>query len=101
MSGMHANSVTSVQFNPTDNRQVLTNGLDSCLKLIDIRTGSAIHTLRNQAFQTGQSWSASAFSSNGKLVYVISPSFVFRYQHASQSNVNFPVAGSAQFVHAY
>ncbi|CAB9506663.1 related protein 16-1 [Seminavis robusta] len=65
ISGLHESSITSVQFNPADSTQVLTNGLDSCLKLVDIRTGAAIHTFRHQSFHTGQSWSAAALSSNG------------------------------------
>lgn len=64
---IHENSVTSVQFNPTDATKVLTNGLDSCLNLVDVRTGSAIYKLRHAQFSTAQSWAASSFSGNGTL----------------------------------
>lgn len=56
-----------MQFNPSNHLQVLTNGTDSCLKLIDIRTGMPIHTLRQPGeFSTIQSWSQSALSPDGK-----------------------------------
>lgn len=66
IKGIHDNSITSVQFNPADSTQVLTNGLDSCLNLVDVRTGSAIFTLRHAQFSTAQSWASSSFSGNGK-----------------------------------
>ena len=69
IKGMHDNSITSVQFNPVDGTQVLTNGLDSCLKIVDVRTGAAIHTLRHANFHTAQSWAASSYSPNGKIQF--------------------------------
>lgn len=64
--GMHESGITCVQFNPHDGTQVLTNGLDSCLKLIDVRTGSVIQTMRHPEFHTSQAWSSCALSPNGK-----------------------------------
>lgn len=65
ITGLHENSITSVQFNPVDSTQVLTNGLDSCLKIVDVRTGTAIQTLRHAQFHTAQSWASCSFSGNG------------------------------------
>lgn len=64
-SEMHEGGITSVHFNPANTLQVLTNGLDSCLKLVDIRTGMAIQTLRHPEFTTSQSWSSSVLSPDG------------------------------------
>ena len=64
-SEMHEGGITSVHFNPANSLQVLTNGLDSCLKLVDIRNGMAIQTLRAPEFSTSQSWSRSALSPDG------------------------------------
>ena len=66
LPGMHEAAITSVQFNPRDNGQILTNAADSCLKLVDMRTGTAIHTLRCQGFQTSYNWSSAAFSPDGR-----------------------------------
>jgi hypothetical protein len=63
---MHEAGVTSVHLNLANNLQVLTNGLDSCLKFIDIRTGIALQTLRHADFQTSHSWSSSVLSPDGK-----------------------------------
>jgi autophagy-related protein 16 len=42
--------------------------MDSCLKIVDIRTCTAIHTLRHPEFQTSQTWSKSVFSPDGRYV---------------------------------
>lgn len=63
---LHQAGVTSVHLNPANNLQVLTNGLDSCLKFVDIRTGMPIHTLQHADFHTSHSWSSSVLSPNGK-----------------------------------
>ena len=67
---LHTDSVTSVQFNPRDQRVVVTNGKDSCLKLVDLRTGVPIHTLRHADFTTRCNWSAAAFSPDGTHPFV-------------------------------
>ena len=63
---LHEGAVTSVQFHPTDNSKVLTNGMDSCLKIVDLRTGGTpLHTIRHADFQTSYHWSSSCFSPDG------------------------------------
>jgi len=65
-SGLHESGITSVQFNPSDSTQVLTNSLDSSLKIVDLRTGTAIHTFRHPEFMTSHGWSSSCFSPDGR-----------------------------------
>lgn len=41
--------------------------MDSCLKLVDIRTCTAVHTLRGDAdFSTSQTWSKAVLSPDGR-----------------------------------
>jgi WD40 repeat protein len=58
--------VTSIHFNRANSTEVLTNGLDSCLKLIDVRTGMPLQTFRHKDFVTSQSWSSGVLSPDGK-----------------------------------
>lgn len=62
---LHEGAITSVQFHPTDSTKVLTNGMDSCLKIVDIRTCMAVHVLKHADFQTSYGWSSSCFSPDG------------------------------------
>ena len=57
-----------MQFNPTDSAQVLTNSLDSSLKIVDLRTGTALYTFRHAEFSTSHGWSSSCFSPDGRYV---------------------------------
>lgn len=66
ISGLHDSGITSVQFHPTNAMQVLTNGKDSCLKVVDVRTCTALQTLRHGNFRTGFQWSNASFSPDGK-----------------------------------
>lgn len=65
MEGLHDGSITSVQFSPTTATQVLTNGKDNCLKLIDMRTGKTINTMKDDSFFTTYNWSSAAISPDG------------------------------------
>ena len=65
-SDMHAGGISSVSFSPVSSTQVLTNGMDSCLKLVDIRTGTSIHTFRHAEFSTPQSYSMAVLSPDGR-----------------------------------
>jgi autophagy-related protein 16 len=65
ISGLHEHGITSVQFHPTNALQVLTNGKDSSVKVTDVRTCTALQTLRHEAFQTGFQWSTASFSPDG------------------------------------
>lgn len=65
--GLHESAVTSVQFQPTDGKTVLTNGMDSRLKIVDVRTGKALQVFHNEDFHTSYNWSSSSFSPDGAL----------------------------------
>ncbi|GAX15373.1 hypothetical protein FisN_8Lh333 [Fistulifera solaris] len=65
---LHGGGVTSIHLNRANSTEVVTNGLDSCLKLIDIRTGIPLQTFRHKDFVTSQSWSSGVVSPDGKLV---------------------------------
>ena len=45
--GLHEGGVTSVQFHPIIENQVLTTGKDSSIKVVDIRTCTALQTMRH------------------------------------------------------
>ena len=64
--GIHDGAITSIQFHPTDTSKVLTNGMDSRIKVTDIRTCSPVHTLAHAEFQTSFGWSPCSFSPDGK-----------------------------------
>ena len=64
---MHEGGITSVQFNPSNGTQLLTNGMDSCLKIVDIRTFTPLHVLKDDSFQTSYAWASGCFSPDGKL----------------------------------
>eukprot|EP00934_Nitzschia_sp_Nitz4_P003827 Nitzschia sp. Nitz4//scaffold3_size479765//343825//348135//NITZ4_000144-RA/size479765-processed-gene-1.535-mRNA-1//-1//CDS//3329550890//3817//frame0 len=68
LSNLHEGAVTSVQFHPTDSTKVLTNGLDSCVKIVDTRTCTPMQVLQNPEFHTNYGWSSAAFSPDGKYV---------------------------------
>lgn len=65
ISGLHEGGITSVQFHPTNAMQVLTNGKDSCLKLVDVRTCTALQTFAHDQFRTAFQYSSTSFSPNG------------------------------------
>ena len=68
ISGIHQGAVTSVQFHPKDASKVLTNGMDSTLKIVDIRTCTPICTFSDIQFQTSYGWASACFSPDGKYV---------------------------------
>lgn len=68
IAAIHEGGITSVQFDPTNATQVLTNSMDSSLKIVDIRTCTAVQTLRHPEFQTSHTWSKSVFSPDGRYV---------------------------------
>lgn len=67
MVDLHEGAVTSVQFHPTDSSKVLTNGLDSCVKLVDIRTSTPILEFKHPNFLTTYGWSTASLSPDGKI----------------------------------
>jgi len=68
ISSIHCGGITSVEFDPSDNRRILTNGMDSTLKIVDIRMCVAVQTFQNQAFRTTLNSSGSCFSPDGTYV---------------------------------
>ena len=66
--GLHEGGVTAVRFSPVDATKVLTNGMDSTLRVIDLRTGTVVETLRDNDLSTVQTWSSAAWSPNGRYV---------------------------------
>lgn len=67
LPGMHQGGITSVQFHPqSGSSTLLTNGLDSCLKIVDARNGVAVQKFQHANFSTSHGWSASTFSPDGK-----------------------------------
>jgi len=68
IENVHESAITSVQLNPLDSSKVMTNGMDSRVKIVDIRTCKVIHEFRHRDFQTSYNWSSSAFSPDGAYV---------------------------------
>mmetsp|Transcript_17750 Transcript_17750/g.20446 ORF Transcript_17750/g.20446 Transcript_17750/m.20446 type:complete len:185 (+) Transcript_17750:488-1042(+) len=65
LNSLHEGGVTCVRFHPVNATQILTNGKDSSLKLVDMRTGSVLYTLRENGFNTTYYWSSCAISPDG------------------------------------
>jgi hypothetical protein len=49
----------------------MTNGMDSRIKIVDIRTCKAIHEFSHGDFQTSYNWSSSVFSPDGEIIAFI------------------------------
>jgi WD40 repeat protein len=64
--GVHDGAITSIQFHPTDFNKVLTNGMDSKLMIVDVRSGKSFQVFHHPDFHTSYNWSSSSFSSDGK-----------------------------------
>eukprot|EP00550_Attheya_septentrionalis_P005774 CAMPEP_0198282502 /NCGR_PEP_ID=MMETSP1449-20131203/2292_1 /TAXON_ID=420275 /ORGANISM="Attheya septentrionalis, Strain CCMP2084" /LENGTH=568 /DNA_ID=CAMNT_0043978767 /DNA_START=177 /DNA_END=1883 /DNA_ORIENTATION=- len=62
---LHTGGVTCAHLHPTNGTQILTNGRDSVLKLVDIRMGSVISTMTHKDFRTPFNWSACSYSPDG------------------------------------
>lgn len=65
---MHEGGITSVHFSPVDATKVLTNGMDSTLRVIDLRKGAPVETFRDTDLTTVQTWSRAVWSPNGRYV---------------------------------
>ena len=72
IESLHQGGVTSVHFHPSIATQVLTNGKDHCLKLLDLRTGLPLFTMQHEGFRTSYPWSACTFSPDGKYAAAVS-----------------------------
>lgn len=63
---LHSNGVTSVQFNPANNAEVLTTGRDSVVKLIDVRkSGQELQSFSHSEFKIDLSYAGCTISPNG------------------------------------
>ena len=54
-----------MHFKPGSSYEILTNGRDSTLKVIDARTSTVIKTFRDTCFRTLSNQASSSFSPNG------------------------------------
>ena len=70
--GLHDGGITSVQFHPSIVTQVLTTGKDSTLKVIDMRTCTALMTMRHDSYRNNYSWSTCALSPDGAYAGAVS-----------------------------
>lgn len=62
---LHEGGVTSVHWKPGNSNEILTNGKDSTLKVIDTRTSNIMHTFRDPGFRTLTNHASCSFSPNG------------------------------------
>lgn len=65
MPSLHEGGVTSVQWKPGNGHEILTNGRDSSLKIIDARTNAVIKTFLDPGFHTLTNHASSSFSPDG------------------------------------
>lgn len=65
---IHKFAVTSVKFHPLDCSKVLTNGMDSKIKIIDIPSCKVMQEFCHKDFNTSYNWSSAVFSPNGEFV---------------------------------
>lgn len=63
---LHRGAVTSVRFHPLDASKVLTNGMDSTLKISDIRARVPLRTFADPRFRTSYGWASASFSPDGR-----------------------------------
>jgi len=64
---LHGGGVTSVNFNPSNNGEILTCGRDSSLKLVDVRkNGQEMQTFYHSEFRVDLSYAKAAISPDGK-----------------------------------
>ncbi|KAL9185243.1 hypothetical protein ACHAXT_003020 [Thalassiosira profunda] len=65
---LHEGGVTSVQWKPGSSNEILTNGRDSALKIVDARTQAVVKSFRHPGFRTLSNHSSSSFSPDGAYV---------------------------------
>ena len=67
VSELHSGGVTSVNFNPNNNSEILSAGRDDTLKIVDVRqTGQTLQTFNHPDFRIDLSYAACAISPDGK-----------------------------------
>jgi autophagy-related protein 16 len=62
---LHDGGVTCVHWKPGNSNEILTNGRDSTLKVIDTRTSNTMNTFHDPGFRTLTNHASCAFSPNG------------------------------------
>lgn len=62
---LHEGGVTSVQWKPGSSHEILTNGRDSTLKIVDVRTKALVKAFRDSGFRTLTNHASSSFSPDG------------------------------------
>ncbi len=65
LPSLHEGGVTSVHWKPGNSNEILTNGRDSSLKVIDTRTTKILHTFSDPGFRTLTNHALCSFSPNG------------------------------------
>lgn len=65
---LHDGGITSVHWNPKNSHEVLTNGRDSTLKILDARTSTVIATFCDHGFKTLTNYASCSFSPDGRYV---------------------------------
>lgn len=68
IESLHPGGVTSVQFSPSNSTQILTNGRDSTLRLVDMRTCATLQSFQHLDFRTLVNYASSSFSPDGMYV---------------------------------
>jgi len=68
MPSLHEGGVTSVQWKPGNGHEILTNGRDSTLKIVDARTKAVIKAFNDSAFRTLTNHASSSFSPDGAYI---------------------------------
>jgi len=65
---LHEGGVTSVQWKPKSGHEILTNGRDSILKIVDARTKAVIKAVNDPGFRTLTNHASSSFSPDGAYI---------------------------------
>lgn len=68
VAGMHTQPVTSVCHNPASPNQVLTNGRDDQLCLVDVRKYDCVARYKHAGYKNGVNWNRATMSPDGKYV---------------------------------
>lgn len=62
---LHEGGVTSVQWKPSSDNEILTNGRDSTLKIVDARTKAVVRAVHDPGFRILTNHASSSFSPDG------------------------------------
>ena len=65
---LHEGGVTSVQWKPGNDYEILTNGRDSALRIVDARTQAVVKSVRAPGFRTLTNHASSSFSPDAMYV---------------------------------